>query len=91
MGAGRVALARQIADGDNGGRLRAAADNRGQQHANCKKIYKKKISSSIRYNTVPSSGTVPEPYRISIDPESIQYCNNNPYTYMYSTQFITPY
>jgi hypothetical protein len=38
VGTGRVALARQIADGDSGGRLRAAADNRSQPHANCKKI-----------------------------------------------------
>ena len=77
MGAGKEALARQIADGDIGGRLRAAADNRGQPPANCKNKYKLKISSTVRYNTVPSSGTVPEPYRISIDPESIQYCNNS--------------
>jgi len=79
-------------DGDNGGRLRAAAASRGQPRANCKKKKQKKLVPYHTYRTVPSSSTIPEPYRtvpvpyrISFDLESIKYCNNNPHTYMHST------
>ena len=62
MGSGRASTTGSwvVVDVDSGGRLRGAADDRGQQRENCKKKKKKKKTRTVQvsYHTVPSSGTV---------------------------------
>jgi len=61
--------------------------NRGQPQTNSKKSLKIKL---VPYHLQVQYLNRTVPYRIFIDPESIQYCNTIPRMHMYSTQFVTP-